>query len=76
MQHFSQIAPRVCTLVLFILISNFVFIYYSENLNKLITSVHLFMETAPLGEFSSRLTILDAFSADMSNRGNDIICIQ
>ena len=41
----------------------------TAGLEGLLESVHQFMETAPLGEFSARLAMLHAFSADMLLKG-------
>ena len=39
------------------------------NIEQLLVSVHQLVESAPLGEFSERLNILDAFSEDMYIKG-------
>ena len=39
------------------------------NIEQLLVSVHQLVEGAPLGEFSERLNILDAFSKDMCIKG-------
>jgi midasin len=43
------------------------------NIEQLLVSVHQLVEGAPLGEFSERLNILDAFSKDMCIKGHSAL---
>ena len=60
------------------------YVHYSElrllqhvflvvNVQEFLTSVHKFVEVAPLGEYSVRLNVLRAFSTDIYLQGTYIL---